>query len=184
VPRRFFAAGSGDASRISTLVHELTHAVVMSSTYWQYPFFFTDPDGNQYAEPVYLTQPNAFGLEQDYIRSPKVVQVGGGSPACAGRAAIAAAAGLLGCRAARGQGRPSGRGLCGWRCPEPLAACAQAVREWSGCSSLGGAALEDEGGDGTLGTHWEMLYFPVGLTKGLGWPAGRLAGWLAGWLAG
>lgn len=40
-------------------------------------------------------------------------------------------------------------------------AALQAVQEWSGCTSLAGAALESEGGEGTQGEHWEMLYFPV-----------------------
>jgi hypothetical protein len=36
------------------------------------------------------------------------------------------------------------------------------VRALSGCATLAGAALEDEGGVGTAVSHWEMLYFEVG----------------------
>jgi hypothetical protein len=35
------------------------------------------------------------------------------------------------------------------------------VRELSGCATLTGAPLEDEGGSGTLGGHWEMALFEV-----------------------
>jgi hypothetical protein len=36
------------------------------------------------------------------------------------------------------------------------------VRELSGCATLTGAPLEDEGGAGTAGTHWEMVVLEVG----------------------
>jgi hypothetical protein len=56
--------------------------------------------------------------------------------------------------------------------------CVQAVRQWTGCQSLRGAALEDEGGGGTMGSHWEMLYFPVGpLAPGPWLLTGQQASW-------
>jgi hypothetical protein len=68
------------------MVHELTHALLMSPTFWTNPFFFTDSSGNQYSDPLYVTETNAFGLQQNYITTPLVVQVGGAPLTCARRA--------------------------------------------------------------------------------------------------
>ncbi len=64
-----------DDSRISTLVHEITHALIFSSSYWTNSFF-TDANGQAYgAGAVYVQEFNAFNNQQVYITTPKVLAV-------------------------------------------------------------------------------------------------------------
>ena len=37
------------------------------------------------------------------------------------------------------------------------------VRQHLGCTTLQGALLEDEGGEGSSGSHWEYRLFQVGV---------------------
>ncbi len=40
------------------------------------------------------------------------------------------------------------------------------VRSMTGCASLVGAALEEDGGTGTTGNHWEYRLYPVSSRPG------------------
>lgn len=46
----------------------------------------------------------------------------------------------------------------GW-CSTEVFYCLQHVRDIFGCDNLDGAHLEDEGGSGTAGSHWESRLF-------------------------
>lgn len=69
------------------------------------------------------------------------------------------------------------------------------TRAQFGCDTVPGAALENEGGQGSANAHWEYRWFQgelmvatnlfaVRAAAGLGFVCrGSLVGWLAGWLA-